>query len=392
MKSFAILGAHGALSCEEILSVTGHLPAATSSLFALYHEDFYEPTRLIDRLGGTQKLGTIIASCGYADATQDYFLPIMKQALLEKTSGKAIFGKSTYGSSLAIKNFLPILEGIDMNLKELLRQEGRSARALVKKESVLSAATLLANHLPEKGCEFVFLLSEEKVYLGITSGVQNIDTWVLHDRGRPRTNAKQGMLPPKLARMMLNLTGANFETSTVLDCFCGSGTVLMEAGVLGARHVFGSDIEPMAIHDTKENLLWAKDALGIHPKVSLIASPAKNLSGHFPPNAIDTVVTEPYLGRPRRGNETREDLEATVAYLSTLYKESFSGIRSLVKTGARMVIASPVHYLGDEAFIIPLADILYECGFEELPFSQPLHYRHEGQFVGRDILRFTRRA
>ena len=56
-----------------------------------------------------------------------------------------------------------------------------------------------------------------------------------------------GSMSPKLARCMVNLTGIK-NRDILLDPFCGTGGMLIEAGIMGAR-VVGADID-----GTKKNL------------------------------------------------------------------------------------------------------------------------------------------
>ena len=62
---------------------------------------------------------------------------------------------------------------------------------------------------------------------------------------KPYRDMRRGMLPPKLARSLVNLAiGAKSPSDmTILDPFCGTGTVLMEAMLLGT-HVVGTDLAP----------------------------------------------------------------------------------------------------------------------------------------------------
>ena len=57
------------------------------------------------------------------------------------------------------------------------------------------------------------------------------------------------MIPPKLARTMINLAvGENDPKSiTVFDPFCGTGTILMEGLMVGVT-VMGSDLDHEAVH------------------------------------------------------------------------------------------------------------------------------------------------
>jgi len=82
------------------------------------------------------------------------------------------------------------------------------------------------------------------------------------DFGRPAADAKSGMLPPKLARMMVNLASAS-KNETLLDAFCGSGTILTEAATLGFAKLIGSDISERAVSDTQKNSDWIKAQRGL---------------------------------------------------------------------------------------------------------------------------------
>ncbi len=59
-------------------------------------------------------------------------------------------------------------------------------------------------------------------------------------------------MSPKLARCMVNLTGM-IAGDIVLDPFCGTGGILIEAGVMGAR-VVGADIDERMVEGTIKNL------------------------------------------------------------------------------------------------------------------------------------------
>lgn len=54
-----------------------------------------------------------------------------------------------------------------------------------------------------------------------------------------------GKLEPRLARACINLAVGPKENATVVDPFCGSGTVLLEADLMGLNQL-GGDIDPFA--------------------------------------------------------------------------------------------------------------------------------------------------
>lgn len=398
MQSFAILGTHQAISVAEIAELSHKEPVFANEILALYEDAWKDASELMRTSGSVQKLGRIVKTAP-KQATEFDLRTILLEVLEGLPEGKIHFGLSVYGEEKDADRIGRFLPSLGINLKRDLAQKGRSARVVSTKGNALPAASIMANKLISKGAEIILLPTEHELLIGITEAVQNIDMWVLHDRGRPRTNAKQGMLPPKLARIMLNLAGASVPGKTILDPFCGSGTVLMEAGALYAHHLMGSDLNPMAVTDTEANLLWAEEALHFQAKKTLITTSAKDAGEKFPESSVDLLITEPYLGRPRRGSESKEEIIETIDYLTRLYEESFDALKQVLKPGARIVIASPVHLFEDKMFAVPTEKILKNLGYTPLPFTSNfitsqlpnshLWYHHEGQFVGRELLRFT---
>ena len=129
------------------------------------------------------------------------------------------------------------------------------------------------------------------------------------------------MLPPKVARMMINLgcqtSDIRHQTSEIriLDPFCGVGTVLAEALIIG-KEVIGSDIDPKQVERTRKNLAW------LGKKIPLIVSDARKIFEKVPP--VEAIVTETDLG-PK-------------ASLNQLYFDCFKHWQNKVKT---VVIALP---------------------------------------------------
>ena len=66
-----------------------------------------------------------------------------------------------------------------------------------------------------------------------------------------------GSMDPMLARALVNIAGAR-EGATVVDPMCGTGGLLLEAGLVGARAV-GSDAQRKMVRGTRANL---RDRLG----------------------------------------------------------------------------------------------------------------------------------
>ncbi len=93
-------------------------------------------------------------------------------------------------------------------------------------------------------------------------------------------------MSPKLARVMANLARVR-AGSWVLDPFCGTGSILIEAGLIGCK-ILGSEINLAMLRGTRRNLNYFSV-----PWDGLTVSDA----GHLPFISVDSVVTDPPYGR-----------------------------------------------------------------------------------------------
>ncbi len=95
-------------------------------------------------------------------------------------------------------------------------------------------------------------------------------------------------LHPKYARAMVNLAMVPLG-GRILDPFCGTGGVLIEAALLGYEPL-GSDIDPRMVEGSKRNL----EAMGLKAGVEVAdVSDAGGILGGPP----DAIVTDPPYGR-----------------------------------------------------------------------------------------------
>jgi tRNA G10 N-methylase Trm11 len=184
--------------------------------------------------------------------------------------------------------------------------------------------------------EYQIIAGKEMFEVAVTTEVQNINHWNAKDYQRPRSDPKSGMLPPKVARMMVNLAlPAKYAQATVYDPFCGSGTILLEALDLGA-HALGSDISKAAVEASIENCRWYTDRYapqGSYSVFQLDATQIKKASVR-----ADAVVFEGYLG-PALPQPAKVD--NILKGLSKLYKGVFKQLLSVIKPGQMVVAALP---------------------------------------------------
>lgn len=392
MQTFAILGSHPNLSIAEVTAVTQARPDEQAGMAAIFSDIEGNHLSLLDKLGGTQKLGIVIGEVATTEADEliEFLITQLEE---EKRESKVHFGISVYdfGNAKGVDAIAKSARQIGMTVKTQLKEKGISARFVMSETAALNAVAVRKNDLVKKGAEFVFLVAPNRVVIGMTTAVQDAEDWSERDFGRPRRNAKQGMLPPKLARMMVNLTGIDVTGKTLLDPFCGSGTVLMEAAMLGAGKVIGSDIASGAVHDTQHNLSWLKERDIEVKDIDVFTAKASEVANRLPANSVDLLVTETYLGMPRRGTETKEEILKAVEYIETMYRESFSSMRTVLKDDAVLVIAAPVHMLDQQSFEAPIEKIMTDLGYtSDQVTAEPLIYHREEQLVGRHFFRFRK--
>lgn len=365
MRYFFILGSNPVLSAAEIIAL---LPGHDFTITELYKHALIvqaapnatlDVAALMNRLGGTIKIGTLLEGEFPLDAAS------LEKTMLEQLSDRvANVGNVTYGFSVyslsptqAERHAATVsgkFRNVGMNVKKTLRAAGCVARwVMAQTGASLSSVTVAKNKMLMDGAEFCVLVKEGSMLIGKTSVVQPFEDFSQADYGRPERDPVQGMLPPKLARMMINLIHVSKEVKdiTLLDPFCGSGTILTESIRMGFSHVIGSDLNPEAVTSTLKNIDWIR-AQGMAAAENITAkvfpSDARLLMHHLKPNEIDAIVTEPYLGTPMTGQESRGSLQRQLDELTKLYASALRAWKSFLAPDAPIVMAMPLYIHGLE--------------------------------------------
>jgi tRNA G10 N-methylase Trm11 len=327
------------------------------------------PNVLMQELGGTIKIARQIPNEESTETTICHHLETAQTKKIEFSISGA------EDRSLAI------------TIKKELKNLGRSVRYIEPKNT----ATILHNNLVSHQGDLTIIGSD--VY--VTEAIQPIEELSERDFGRPGSDGRSGMLPPKLARMMINLSETK-RTTTLLDPFCGSGTVLTEAFDLGYTSIIGSDLSPKAVADTKKNLEWfqsRQQSVVSNQQLQVFVSDVKKIDKQLPEKSVDVVVTEPFLGNPLHGNESVKFLETQSQTLLKLYCEAFAALRQVLKPGGIIVCVIPAFRIPNGWIRIPLAAEMKNIGFSPMPLSQKemsLMYARPKQHVGREIWKFQK--
>jgi tRNA G10 N-methylase Trm11 len=381
-----ILGRESLIAAAEIDAVL-NLKKYDYSTQILRVEADCDPKTLINRLGGTIKIARELAENVKGKDLQKIIIDELKTV-----SGKINFGISFYDTA---ETNLNEIKALGLSIKKILKIEGYSIRYVENKEAVLSSVTVEKNGLTGRGREFLIQKNPNNTLsIAKTESVQPFEQFSSRDFGRPGRDDLSGMLPPKLAMIMINLAQTPLN-SVLLDPFCGSGTILSEALLLGYKNLIGSDISQKAIEDTKVNINWiAKEFNRELPNNKIFKSEAAELSKHLDTGSIDAIIAEPYLGKPLRGHETKQELTNQAKQLKELYLQAFEQFYKILKPKSKIVFIIPRFKFENGWVTIDCKNEIEKIGFETLPvFENQLRlvYSRPNQRVAREIWRFVKR-
>jgi tRNA G10 N-methylase Trm11 len=407
MKYFFVLGNNPTLSLAELTAVLDlkNSPKGKIEFFdnilVIDLAGEIDPETLIRHLGGTVKIGKVTGElpgkCGIKNLIDSATLLLKK----DRYDAKVNFGFSLYG------NLKFNIKALGMETKKYFREQGAICRWVVSQERALSSVVVTENKLIETGADLALIGFNASILIGKTLAVQPFKELSRRDYGRPARDDRSGMLPPKLAMIMINLTGCRpsdmmHENTALLDPFCGSGTILTEAALMGFKNLIGTDASPKAIKDTKENIEWIIGNLPVRQagcdleigNLILNITDVRNLSKSIAKDSVGCIVTEPFLG-PQRG---RIDMKHVLAELERLYIESLKEFSKVLRAGGRVVMVWPV--FGNSELGIGHKD-MERAGFkivDPVPASlsqnkniglthrQTIIYGRQGQRVWREIV------
>ncbi len=130
-------------------------------------------------------------------------------------------------------------------------------------------------------------------------------------------------LHPRLARALVNLSRVK-KGQSLLDPFCGTGGILIEAGLIGAKPL-GSDIDKKMVEGCQKNL--ASLSIG---DAELFCSDIREVENNI--KQVDAIATDPPYGRSATTN--REEV-------SSLYNRAFDTFTRLLRPGGFISILLP---------------------------------------------------
>lgn len=407
-----ILGRQPALGLAELESIYGAKKLRPVGDKAVVVD--VDPCLLaFDRLGGSVKFCKILTTLDTTDweRIEKFLIEVAPGHSKQMPEGKMRLGLSDAGLGVSAKR----LGATGLALKKAIKKTGRNVRVIPNQAAELNAAQIIHNQLTgPNGWDLVFVRDGDKTIIAQTVKVQDIEAYARRDRGRPKRDPRVGMLPPKLAQIIINLAaGALSEETltdicdipagaeiplprlekTVLDPFCGTGVVLQEAAIMG-YDVRGGDLEPRMIDYARANLEWLAENFRLPAVCSRLQ--VADATTYEWDSGTDFIACETYLGRPFATLPTAEALAKTAADCNLIIKKFLKNIHGQLAPGTRLCLAVPAWRTGPDKFKkLPLIDQISELGYNRVTFEhvrdEDLIYHRNDQVVARQLLIMTRK-
>lgn len=382
-KYLAVLGRQPLISVAELEAQFSGVRLMGAELAEFESER--EPE--IARLGGTLKIAVSIEGA------------LVPWLLGRPTEGKITLGVSDYSRRATART----ATAEALKCKRILAKRGQSVRVVPNRAATLSSATSFHNHLT--GETKLELLKVGGRYYRVIQ-VQNINAYARRDQERPARDAKVGMLPPKLAQILINLAGELRPGATVLDPFCGTGVVLQEALLMGYR-AYGTDVSERMVEYSQRNLEWLAGARGqVGTRKATGGAGAGSGAGTGardfrvevgdatkfswqPP--IGAVAAEVYLGPPMSAPPTEMKLKAAKQECGGILLGCLRNLAGQLTPGAPVVLAVPAWRRPNGAYErLNLLDEIEQLGYNVRSFKNlaqsDLLYHREQQVVAREII------
>lgn len=349
----------------------------------------------LGRLGGTQKAGRIIAEMSGGDWRRASMKLVQHYSKTwANFDGKLTLGISAYGFDVSPRE----VQKTGIILKAKLKSSGVSLRLIPNQEVALNTATSHHNKLGLANNKIELLVirgHRGKIIVAESIGAQNITFLARRDQERPKRDAFVGMLPPKLAQIMINLAAPPLESRNnlrLLDPFCGTGVVLQEASLMGYS-TYGTDLSEKMIRYSEDNLTWLKDTFELDTDVTLHEGDAMATQWNPP---IDFVACESYLGQPFSAPPSPAKLTEVRGNCDHIISSFLKNLASQITPGTPLCVAVPAWRGKDGSFThLPLIRKLESFGYDITTFKtvQPndLLYYREDQVVARELLVLTKR-
>ena len=323
----ALVLAFGRLSVLEACALLGRSvqraesPTERVSVLAADRVD----TGRIAELAGTHKCAPVVARPESSEGDLTALVDLMSSHLEEKSN------MSLSGYDLAeddyedlVRSLLDGLRGAGLRKVRLLRPRG----AELLSEQVVSRQAFDVVAFPYHG----------GFGLGPTAWVP--DSASMKQRGTLRPVPHPDIaLSPRLARTLVNLADLR-PGQTVLDPFCGSGTILIEAHAKSLR-CLGLESRAARVQQARENMRWSAGGASSRG-YDIRRGDAREMSRLLRGTRVDAIVTEPLLLPKLDARPKTTTARAMLDESARVYNDALAEMAESVDQDGRIVVVVPV--------------------------------------------------
>lgn len=367
-KYLFFIGQNPDLTISELESLFGGVKLLSPKIAMLELKYFNQ--KIQDDLGGTTKIAEILDSISEKDLLKNCIEAIKNHEFHSEKKRIAI-------------NSFPENKKLNKDLLIALKKEFKSLRYLNNNYANLVLVASKKQIVAKNALELNLIKENNQYVISKTVSVQNPDFYSKRDFDKPVRDMQVGMLPPKLAQIMLNLVN---DKSNIWDPFCGTGTILIE-GLLQGYNVVGSDLSESMVKASIKNCEWAIKEFDIRTSLPNIF---KHDAAESVSVTADTIVTEGYLGPIFNKLVSKEKSEKLDDELSVLYEKFFNNAAD--NNVKNIVLSLPIHRSAEGLLSMKktLANIP-QTGYNSRGFGSKLSslvYMRPQQYVGREVFFF----
>jgi tRNA G10 N-methylase Trm11 len=385
-----ISGKNWRLSLAELVSILEaksieFTVCSFSKEFFVVSTDDKIPASIIEELGGIIKIGvstldfpTKLAKKAFlskdkeaeAQIAKDIVASGLVDEIFKPESAKILFGVSVYCAENQLRSVSKVIQRfIGSSIKRELAACGKKSKFMGfpkdRRLPQLSHIEVLKKNLIENKAEILFCVGREQTFVATTMAVHNPFDFQKRDVGKP-VQRKIFAIPPRLARIMVNLAACS-KGKTLLDPFCGVGTIVQEA-LLAKAKVIGVDINSWCVEATIQNMEWLKAEYQLeNVEYRVLRGDMHKLSEKIGYEQVDCIATEPDLGPALRQMPTKSYAVRIAKKLEPLYYGFLEEAYKVLKSDGRLVLVSPwIKTRSNIPVTMRIGEKALEIGFERI--------------------------
>ncbi len=335
----------------------------------------------------------------------------LKKNLTDHIANEFFEEKGYWTISFYAKKYRPeeeqLLQSIQSITKQALKKSGIRKAFFFKGESnfIVEPRKLRRKKVIRDGLEMVIWQNRELNLLWQTDEVIDIDGIAKRDSDRPQKRPLL-LLGLALARTMINLVSieTNHHDRPIFDAFCGMGSIVGEAYLLGLN-ALGSDIDPSCMTRSQENLTWLSNQKqnfkkwGPFSKENIFTMDATTPNSEKVVNYSGSIVSEPNLLTPLRTYPSDMEADALLRTFEQNYRGYLRGIQKILPDDGVCVFIFPQFHTSTHQRVgLDISKLLEDFGFAicEFPLGSekyPAYFVHSWKdpIIERQIIVFKKK-